>query len=291
MVFALRCDERLRDGASADAETTIGVSPNTRFRTLLRDVARAVHGRGNARARELRSMSDDALRERVHVALVIPSDRGGNAKRLTIDDATNFAKIVSSHAPRGRGREREAYVLVSLRVGKLERKAAAAARSAGSKRADGRGGEGKLASSSVSVIPVAKGASGEATEAKKSTPPPSPGAKPSTTWANKVGGGARSVSPGRSPGGGNGSTGRRSLGPLTSQARRTARREKERTATTSANVDARDDVVAHFAQSKLRDPVVFPAFRRSTYGAIGDPLIPTLRRDALTAASSRSRPR
>ena len=186
-------------------------------------------------------------------------------KRVAIDEDTNFTKLLAK-----RNSEADSYLFASKKLSKSERKGGVGAK------------HERVTTRSVD-------------EDEKPIPKPlqsQQGASKPTTYATKAGAGAGAgaggssslSSPSKSTQ--NGGGGGRSLGLLNSQARRSQRRERERHASDAESPSSAVTDVDRFARDKNRDPVVFPAFRRSPHGAIGDKFLPTSReRDGVSPES------
>ena len=253
----------------------VGVHNGQRLSQFLRDVARvaAAHKSSAAFSKELAKTGDSALKERIHVCLVYDDGDRGERKRLSVDDGTNFGQVLSRHSPKN------AFFSVSRRLSKQERKRERKAGN-GAKRTSenemsvgkeqGKKTEGATQESQKVPRPIS---SAEKSPEKSATSSATYAGKASANLSERTGTGKSS---GTSSTGGGGGGGGRKLGPLLSQQKREKRKADSyaKAARDAEKSSPEKSELEKFIASKIRDPVVFPAFRRSVHGAIGDPFVP-----------------
>lgn len=250
----------------------VGISNETRLPAFVRDVARAVSAneevmRGmNLTKRELAADARELARALLHVALVWRSSEaeGGERKKLVIDESTVFSQLLSRHHPKSS--DSRAHFVVTKRLSKRERKRAARSGTKrqndganGSKTSDGGGASASEGAKKHIPRPISTSVSAHATQSERAATTSAPSA----------------------------------FGPLSSQQnRRSSSHQKKEHKDTSkdaskatkdkstppSSASSQSDV-AKFLSTKVCDPVVFPAFRRSVHGAIGDPFPVTSHHD------------
>ena len=248
----------------------VGISNETRWTAFVRDVARAVSAneeamRGmNLTKRELAADARELARALLHVALVWRSSEaeGGERKKLVIDESTVFSQLLSRHHPKSS--DSRAHFVVTKRLSKRERKRAARNGTKrqndganGSKASDGGGASASEGAKKHIPRPISTSVSAHASLSERAATTSAPSA----------------------------------FGPLSSQQNRRSSQKKEHKDTSKDASKATKDKsappssassqsdVAKFLSTKVRDPVVFPAFRRSVHGAIGDPFPVTSHHD------------
>jgi len=270
----------------------VGVHNGQRLSQFLRDVARvaAAHKSSAAFSKELAKTGDSALRERIHVCLVYDDGDRGERKRLSVDDGTNFGQVLSRHSPKN------AFFSVSRRLSKQERKRERKAGN-GAKRASenemsvgkeqGKKNEGATHESQKVPRPIS---SAEKSPEKSATSSATYAGKASANLSDRTGTGKSSGTSSTGGGGGGGGGGRK-LGPLLSQQKREKRKADSyaKAARDAEKSSPEKSELEKFIASKIRDPVVFPAFRRSVHGAIGDPFVPEDTRPTARAQQQQQR--
>jgi hypothetical protein len=286
--FDLRVDERSFYGGEGGGDKSrvgsgglarvgrVGVHNGQRLNQFLRDVARAAaaHKSNAAFSKELAKTGDNALKEKIHVCLVYDDGDRGERKRLSVDDGTNFGQVLSRHSPK------TAFFSAHRRLSKQERKRERKAGN-GAKRASenetqsfgkeqGKKTEGATQESQKVPRPIS---SAEKSPEKSATSSATYAGKASANLSERTGTGKSS---GTSSTGGGGGGGGRNLGPLLSQQKREKRKADSyaKAARDAEKSSPEKSELEKFIASKIRDPVVFPAFRRSVHGAIGDPFVP-----------------
>ena len=270
----------------------VGVHNGQRLSQFLRDVARvaAAHKSSAAFSKELAKTGDSALKERIHVCLVYDDGDRGERKRLSVDDGTNFGQVLSRHSPKN------AFFSVSRRLSKQERKRERKAAN-GAKRTSenemsvgkeqGKKNEGATHESQKVPRPIS---SAEKSPEKSATSSATYAGKASANLSDRTGTGKSSGTSSTSGGGGGGGGGRK-LGPLLSQQKREKRKADSyaKAARDAEKSSPEKSELEKFIASKIRDPVVFPAFRRSVHGAIGDPFVPEDTRPTARAQQQQQR--
>ena len=271
----------------------VGVHNGQRLSQFLRDVARvaAAHKSSAAFSKELAKTGDSALKERIHVCLVYDDGDRGERKRLSVDDGTNFGQVLSRHSPKN------AFFSVSRRLSKQERKrerkAGNEAKRAASEnemsvgKEQGKKNEGATHESQKVPRPIS---SAEKSPEKSATSSATYAGKASANLSDRTGTGKSSGTSSTGGGGGGGGGGRK-LGPLLSQQKREKRKADSyaKAARDAEKSSPEKSELEKFIASKIRDPVVFPAFRRSVHGAIGDPFVPEDTRPTARAQQQQQR--
>ena len=259
----------------------VGVSNETRSDRFVRDVARAVSAneegmrRMNLTRRELAA----APRGVVRVTLAWRGSEG--KKSMPIDESTSFAQLLARHHPKSS--DSRAHFVVTKRSSKRERKRAA--REGTKRRDDGANEEDASASEGV------KGKHAHSAHVPHIPRPMSTSVSTPTASADA----SRRAT-----------TSAPSFGPLSSQqTRRSSRREQHhRDSKDASSKDSKEGKdkstppssassqsdAAKFLSTKIRDPVVFPAFRRSVHGAIGDPFPTPSQHDVQSTARTVTSP-
>ena len=281
--FAMESFKTSFDVRSSDGRVLgeVGVSNETRCERFVRDIARAVSANEEGMRRMNLSRRELAAAPRGVVRVTLAWRGTEGKKSMPIDESTSFAQLLARHHPKSS--DSRAHFVVTRRLPKRERKRAARE---GTKRRDDGGNE-EDASASEGV----KGKHAHSAHVPHIPRPMSTSVSTPTASADA----SRRAT-----------TSAPSFGPLSSQqSRRSSRKEQHhRDSKDASSKDSKEGKdkstppssassqsdAAKFLSTKIRDPVVFPAFRRSVHGAIGDPFPTPSQHDVQSTARTVTSP-